>query len=103
VLLAQGVRAVGTDARRVAPRRCSPRQVLLVVRDVIAGRIGVRARAAYGRRLAKALREQRRRRSAKVKRVWPSRTPHKPMKPPRFLTLSRALKALAHELLRAPT
>jgi hypothetical protein len=102
LLLAQGVRGVGSDTRRLEPKRCSPRKVLLVIRAVILGRIGVRQKAAYRQRLAKTWREERQRTSAKVKREWPSRTPHKPMKPPRFLTLTKDLKTLAHNLLRAP-
>ena len=96
LLLAQGVQ--GTK-KRSTPQRCSPRKVLLVMRAVILGRIGVRQRAAFHQRLAKALREERQRTSAKVKRIWPRRFPHKPPKPPRFLTLSAAQKALATKLL----
>jgi hypothetical protein len=101
LLLAQGVRVLGSDTRRIVPQRCSPRKVLLVIRDVILGRIGVRKSASYRQRLARTLREERQRTSSKVARVWPSRTPHKPPKPPKFLMLSKSLKVLAHNLLRA--
>jgi hypothetical protein len=101
LLLAQGVRLVGSGRSTRTPQRCSPRKVLLVIRDVILGRIGLRKKEAYRQRLVKALREQRRRTSSKVKRVWPSRTPHKPPKPPRFLTLRNDLKILASTLLNA--
>jgi hypothetical protein len=100
LLLAQGVRVIGPGKRKEAPKRCSPRKVLLVIRDVILGRIGIRKQEAYRKRLAKALREARQRKSSKVKRVWQSRTPHKPPKPPRFLTLSEELRTLARNLLR---
>jgi hypothetical protein len=94
LLLAQGVQAVPPRARQRIPRRCSPRKVLRAIRDVILGRIGVRQRQAFRRRLARALREQRRRTSAKVKRIWPRKYQHRPPKPPKFLTLTDEQKAL---------
>jgi DDE family transposase len=97
LLLAQGVQGTASQS---AAQRCSPRKVLLVIRAVILGRIGVRQRTAFHQRLVKALREDRQRTSSKVKRVWPRRFPHKPQKPPRFLMLSDAQKALAAKLLR---
>jgi hypothetical protein len=100
LLLAQGVRQLGSDRGGHQPKRCSPRKVLLVIRDVILGKIGLRKKDAYRRRLAKALREHRQRTSSKVKREWPSRTPYKPHKPPRFLTLRDDLMILARRLLR---
>lgn len=101
VLLAQGARALGSDRSHIkTPKRCSPRKVLLVIRDVILGKIGIRTQAAFRQRLAKALREERTRTSAKVKRVWPARDPHEPSKLPRFLTLTTKEKALADKLLR---
>jgi hypothetical protein len=96
VLLAQGV--LGTSSQH-KPQRCSPRKVLLLIRAVILGKIGVRQKAAFRERLAKALREERKRLSSKVKRVWPRRVPHKPPKPPRFLMLTKKQKALAGKLL----
>lgn len=101
LLLAQGVRVIQPGTSPQAPQRCSPRKVLLVIRDVLAGRIDVRKKEAYRRRLAQALRESRPRTSSKVKRVWLARTPHKPPKPPRFLTLGRNLRTLANNLLDA--
>lgn len=101
LLLAQGVRLVGSGESTRAPRRCSPRKVLLVIRAVIVGRIDLRREDAYSQHMVQALREQRQRTSAKVKRVWPSRKPHKPPKPPRFLTLRDDLKLLARALLDA--
>lgn len=94
VLLAQGAQAVPPQAKRRTPRRCSPRKVLLAIRDVILGRIGVRQRQAFRRRLAEALREQRRRTSAKVKRLWPRKYQHRPPKPPKFRTLTGEQKTL---------
>jgi hypothetical protein len=107
LLLAQGARALPLRLQQQpvlrqgqAVPRCSPRQVLLAIRAVILGRIGVRQRAAFGRHLAKALREQRRRRSAKVKRIWPARREHKPPKAPQILTLTKDEKALLAQYLQ---
>jgi hypothetical protein len=96
ILLAQGV--LGTSSQ-TNPQRCSPRKVLLVLRAVIVGRIGVRQKASFQKRLAEAKREDRNRISAKAKRVWPRRVPHKPPKPPRFLMLTTKQKALAEKYL----
>jgi hypothetical protein len=105
LLLAQGVRAVSTGqqrqrGQRSIPRPCSPRRVLLAIRAVILGRIGVRQRQAFRKRLAKALREQRQRTSSKVKRVWPRRVNHKPPKPPKFREFTTEQKALLDKVLK---
>jgi hypothetical protein len=106
VLLAQGVQALPRRLRALpVPRqgqavpRCSPRQVLLAIREVILGHIGIRQQGAFRRRLAQALRDRRWRRSPKVKRSWPSRRPHVPLKPPKILTLTRTEKVLLFQLL----
>lgn len=99
LMLAQGVQALGCRSSQGTPQRCSPRKVLLVMRDVIAGKIDLRARKAFHDRLTAALRENRKRTSAKVKRRWPWRVNHKPPKPPRFLTLEVDAAALAAKLL----
>jgi hypothetical protein len=98
ILIAQGV--WGTSSRQ-GERRCSPRKVLLLIRAVIVGKIGVRQKAAFHERLVKTQREQRERTSAKAKRHWPRRVPHEPPKPPRFLTLTTKQKALVGKLLDA--
>lgn len=103
LLLAQGARSLGSGSNKKQPQRCSPRKVLLVIRDVILGKIGIRKKEAYRKRLAKAIREDRRRTSSKVKREWPLRAQHKPQKPPRFLTMTPAQKALAQQLLHTTT
>jgi Transposase DDE domain len=124
LLLAQGVRAVSAsttpttalDAPKQLPTQnlprvstltvgsrllpCSPRKVLLVIRAVILGRTGIRQREQFRRLLSKALREQRQRRSFKVKRAWPRKYDHKPPKPPEFLTLTEEHKALLAKLLK---
>jgi hypothetical protein len=107
LLLAQGARALvvrnAHRQKRTQPR-CSPRRVLLTLRSVILGRIGVRQRGPFRQRLAQALREQRRRRrSLKVRRVWPGRTDYdKALKPPIILTLTRDEKVLLAQLLKQP-
>jgi hypothetical protein len=103
ILLAQGARSLGSGSNKKQPQRCSPRKVLLVIRDVILGKIGIRKKEAFRKRLAKALREDRQRTSSKVKREWPLRATHKPQKPPRFLTMTPAQKALAQQLLWTTT
>ena len=100
LLLAQGVRAVSGDRGRRLPRPCSPRRVLLAIREVILGRIGVRQRQAFRQRLTKALREQRQRTSSKVKRVWPRRVHYKTPKPPKFRQLDDEEKLLLDQMLR---
>ena len=106
LLLAQGVRAMPQRLRALPVRRqgkavprCSPRQVLLVIREVILGHIGIRQQGRFRRRLAKALRDRRWRRSPKVKRPWPRRVPHVPLKPPKILMLTRKEKTLLLQLL----
>jgi hypothetical protein len=103
LLMAQGVRGVSTSQRREPgqrrlPRPCSPRRVLLAIREVILGRIGIRQRQAFQKRLAKALREQRRRTSSKVKRVWPRRVNRKPPKPPKLRELTGDQKVLLDQM-----
>jgi Transposase DDE domain len=107
LLLAQGQRALPRRLRTQVVRRqgkavprLSPRRVLLAIRAVILGRIGIRQGGAFRRRLAQALREQRRRRSAKVKRVWPTRVNHKPLKPPKILKLTKDERVLLNKVLQ---
>jgi hypothetical protein len=90
LLLAQGARAL--RPRRAAEPACSPRKVLLAIRDELRA-VRPRRLKAFGCRLAEARRERRGRRSAKARRQWPQRTPHTPPKPPRLLTLTEAEKA----------
>ncbi len=91
LLLAQGACALRPWAASGAEGTavCSPRRVLLAIRDELRA-ARPRPRRGFGRRLAAARRERRARTSAKVKRDWPQRTPHKPPKPPRLLTLGEA-------------
>jgi Transposase DDE domain len=98
-LLAQGawaLRGARDRARAVVP--CSPRQVLLAVRKELQAAMGSDRRESYRERLARAARERRARKSPKQKRAWPQRTPHKPPKPPRLLTMNEKQKALLSSL-----
>jgi hypothetical protein len=98
LLLAMGAKAL-RPAREGESGVVSPRQVLLEVRREIAAAQGGR-RAGLDKRLGRARRERRRRTSAKERRVWPGRVPHKPPKPPKILKLTEAEKALIRRLNR---
>jgi hypothetical protein len=99
LLLAQGAWALrGARDRTLAVVPCSPRQALLAVRKELKAAMKVDRRESYRDRLARCARERRKRTSAKQKRVWPQRTPHKPPKPPRLLTMNEKLKALESSL-----
>jgi Transposase DDE domain len=102
LLLAQRLAAMGQRPRQKAEvDRCSPRKVLLAIRNVINGKIDVRDPETFAKRMQEATREDRQRTSLKEKRKWPGRVKHKPQKPPRFLTLDEHEKALADKLLAA--
>ena len=93
LMLAQGVLAV--SQRRcpgAAEEVCSPRKVLLTIRQEMYGLLR-RGHATYHERLQQAKRDRRQRTSAKASRVWPRRTPYKSPKPPRVLKLTGQKKA----------
>lgn len=94
LLLAQGTLALQPYRPRGVKKvvACSPREVLLAIRDELRS-VRRPGGKSFGQRLAGTRRESRRRRSAKAKRPWPQRKPHKPPKPPRLLTLTEAEKA----------
>jgi hypothetical protein len=100
LMLAQGARAV--SQRRGPghePAVCSPRKVLLAIRQELYG--GLRSgHASYEERLRQAVRERRQRTSAKAVRTWPRRKPHKAPKPPRLLKLTDQQRALISRLKR---
>jgi hypothetical protein len=99
LLLAQGAWALpGARDRACAVVPCSPRQLLLEVRKELQAAMRSDRRESYRDRLARCQRERRERTSAKQKRVWPQRTPHKPPKPPRLLTMDEQQKALLSRL-----
>jgi hypothetical protein len=97
LLLAQGVLAMPPATSGGAEKVCSPRQVLVAIRQEMQGLLR-RRHVGYYERLQQAQRDRRARRSAKQKRVWPRRKPHKPPKPPHILTLTAEQKALIARL-----
>lgn len=99
LMLAQGAVAMPTRTEGTAKRVCSPRKILVVIRQEMQGLLR-RNHTRYYERLREAYRERRQRSSAKQTRAWPRRKPHVPPKPPRILTLSAAQKALIARLER---
>jgi len=97
LLLAQGVLAMRPVAPGVPEPVCSPRKVLLAVRQEMYGLLR-RGPKKYYERLQQARRERRQRTSAKATRLWPRRKPHKAPKPPKILTLTAEKKALISRL-----
>ena len=100
LLLCQGARAVSLPAAASAdePVLCSPRKVLLEIRRELTA---ATPRRDYAQRLAQAARERRPRSSAKEKRAWPRRKPHRPPTPPHLLPLDDALKSKIQQHLTA--
>lgn len=92
LMLAQGILAQHARAKVRNQTACSPRQILLAVRDEMYGRLK-RGHAKYYEKLQNAKREQRDRTSAKAIRLWPRRKPHKAPKPPKILTLTAEQRA----------
>jgi hypothetical protein len=92
LLLAQGALAMPRAGAARGAVACSPRKVLLAIREELQAKRRRRG-PCFGQRLREAQREQRARQSAKAKRPWPQRKEHKPPKPPVLLTLSDAQKA----------
>jgi hypothetical protein len=97
LMLAQGALAVTPRRGEEAAPVCSPRKVLLAIRQELYGQLRPGA-APYAERLRQAVRERRQRTSVKSVRVWPRRKPHKAPKPPRLLKLTGAQKALIARL-----
>lgn len=94
LLLAQGAQAMPRRrTQAVLPLRCSPRRVLLAIRQTLQGQRRSRP-LSFVKQLAKARRERRHRNTPKEKRPWPRRVQHRPCKPPRFLTLTDEHKSL---------
>jgi hypothetical protein len=97
LMLAQGVLAMRPVARGKSEPVCSPRKVLLAIRQEMYGLLR-RGHAKYYERLQQSKRERRERTSAKAIRTWPRRKPHKAPKPPRLLMLTEEQKALISRL-----
>jgi len=92
LMLAQGILAQYARAKVRNETACSPRQILLAIRDEMYGRLK-RGHAKYYEKLENAKREQRERTSAKAVRPWPRRKPHKAPKPPKILKLTAERRA----------
>ena len=93
LMLAQGALAMRPLPTKEVEPVCSPRKILLAIRQEMEGR-QPRGRAKFSDRLQQAVREQRQRTSAKATRPWVRRTPHKPPKPPQILKLTEKQKAV---------
>lgn len=99
LLVAQGAWVLGRKSSAAkAAEVCSPRKAVLVVRQELIAAMRPNRRRTYLERLEQCPRERRERTSAKQKRTWPQRTPHKPPKPPKLLTMSEEQKALFSRL-----
>jgi hypothetical protein len=100
LLLAQGVLAqTERQAKKPATSseceqevKCSPRKILILIRDEINSAPRPR-RPKYEERLHRAQGERRQRTSAKASRAWPRRKPHKAPGPPELRELSDAQRA----------
>jgi hypothetical protein len=99
MMLAQGALAMPRRTTTGEPRVCSPRKVLLTIREEIKEKMLKRHRC-YWQRLRQAERERRQRTSAKATRVWPRRKPHRTPKPPKIRMLSARQKARIIQLQR---
>ncbi len=99
LMLAHGALAMPRRTTTGEPRVCSPRKVLLTIREEIKEKMLKRHRC-YWQRLRQAERERRRRTSAKATRVWPRRKPHRTPKPPKIRRLSARQKARIIQLQR---
>jgi hypothetical protein len=98
LLLAQGARALGSRRPNTA-EACSPRKVLLAIRQELTSVLpSRRRRRRFAQRLAQALRDRRLRSTSKVKRKWPRRGDHKAPKPPKILKLTDRQLALISQL-----
>jgi hypothetical protein len=97
LMLAQGVLAMRPATRGDSEPVCSPRKVLLAIRQEMYG-LRRRGDAPYYERLQQAQRERRERHSPKAIRSWPRRKPHKAPKPPKLLKLTAKQKALIARL-----
>jgi hypothetical protein len=93
LLLAQGALAMPKRVGKPKPQ-ASPRKILLEIRTEIRSAQAGRRRECFAKRLQRAQREQRQRRTPKERRIWPSRMPHVPPKPPEILKLPAELEAI---------
>lgn len=110
LMLAQGVLAQTPPTKRLANQaitaceceqevKCSPRQILIAIREEI-NSAPRRRRPHYEERLQQAQAERRHRTSAKSCRPWPRRKPHKAPKPPKLREFTVAQKSELRRLAR---
>jgi hypothetical protein len=92
LMLAQAALAQRPAADGAAEPVCSPRKVLLAIRQQMYGLLQ-RGHAKYYKGLQEAKRERRERTSPKASRSWPRRKPHTAPKPPKILRLTAEKKA----------
>ena len=90
------VRPAGSEGRPAI----SPRKVLVAIRGEMRGAAEGKE-AGYRRRLEGCRAEARDQKSAKARREWPRRQPHKPPRPPVLKPLTEELKVLMREQLNA--
>jgi hypothetical protein len=93
LLLAHADRAVRPPQATPEAPAISPRQVLLAIRQELKGPAQRRGKS-YHQRLKGCGAATRRQTSAKTRRAWPRRKPHKPPAPPVLHTLTKEQKAL---------
>jgi Transposase DDE domain len=74
------------------PQQCSPREVLLTLRQEIMAKLGPRLRCRFAARMARAKAQHRLQTSAKQKRHWARRYDHEPPKPPAILKMTTKQK-----------
>ena len=100
LLLAQGAQArlLYGHKHEQGSGRCLILEVRREILEQLCGK--KRGRNRFQQRLAEARRRERQRRSAKVKRLWPSRGKHKHPQDPRLRILSFEQKELMRKLLR---
>jgi Transposase DDE domain len=95
LLLAMGAWAVAKVARSKSAQS-SPRMVLRLIRaEMQAG--AKRGKQGFASRMSRAQRDQKPRKSNKVRRPWPKRKPHTPPKPPELLQASPDFKLLIEQ------
>lgn len=92
LMLAQAALAQRPAADGATEPVCSPRKVLLAIRQEMYALLQ-RGHAKYYKRLQEAKRERRERTSPKANRPWPRRKPHTAPKPPKILKLTAEKKA----------
>jgi hypothetical protein len=103
VLLAMGGSGVGGGARG-GGAQCSPAGALGEVRYEMDQTPNKRKRrGSFLGRLRRAVRDQKPRKSPKVRRPWPKRKDHKPPKPPKLREMTGNVKTLFENHLRRET